>query len=76
MSRRGRTPGQHSLAQEWVQNCFQRYNEAPTERNPSGPAVIADQLDMAKDDQGGAYFGIYDRDAGTWNAPIVAALLD
>jgi endoglucanase len=43
------TPAASSLGQAWVRDWFQRYNEAPPERNPSGPAIIADQLDMAKD---------------------------
>jgi endoglucanase len=43
------TPGPNSLSKSWVRDWLQRYNEAPPERNPSGPAIIADQLDMAKD---------------------------
>ena len=43
------TPGPSALAKPWVRDWFQNYNERPTERNPSGPAVIADQMDMAKD---------------------------
>jgi endoglucanase len=42
-------PGPNALAKGWVRDWFERYNDAPPERNPSGPAIIADQLDMAKD---------------------------
>jgi endoglucanase len=31
----------------WVREWFGRYSTLPADRNPSGPATIADQLDMA-----------------------------
>jgi len=31
----------------WVREWLDRYNTLPADRNPSGPATIADQLDMA-----------------------------
>lgn len=42
-------PGPNAAAKGWVRDWFKRYNEEPTERNPSGPSAIADPLDMAKD---------------------------
>jgi endoglucanase len=32
---------------QWVRDWFTRYDTLPPERNPSGPATIADELDMA-----------------------------
>ena len=42
-------PGPHSLQKGWVADWFRRYNEEPPARNPSGPATIDNQLDVAHD---------------------------
>jgi len=41
-------PGPHALNKGWVSDWFRRYNEEPAARNPSGPATIDNQLDVAQ----------------------------
>ena len=40
-------PATDASAVAWVREWFARYNTLPAASNPSGPATIADQLDMA-----------------------------
>jgi endoglucanase len=40
-------PGPNAKNKSWVREWFKHYNEEPADRNPSGPATIVDQLDMA-----------------------------
>jgi endoglucanase len=42
-------PSAYALKKEWVSTWFQHYNEEPAARNPSGPATIDNQLDVAHD---------------------------
>lgn len=35
-------------AVDWVRNWFKRYDELPADKNPSGPATIAEELDLAQ----------------------------
>ncbi len=42
------TPSDGAKAVEWIRQSFDRYNVVIGADNPSGPAVIAEQRDMAK----------------------------
>jgi endoglucanase len=41
-------PSPAAGAVEWVRNWFNRYNEQPTATNPSGPAAITEEFDIAQ----------------------------
>ena len=42
------SPSEGAASVEWVRKWFQRYNELPAAQNPSGPATIAEELDLAQ----------------------------
>jgi len=42
-------PSARAAEKGWVNEWFRRYNEEPAPRNPSGPATIDNQLDVAHD---------------------------
>jgi endoglucanase len=58
-------PAREARDKGWVRDWFKRYSEAPTARNPSGPSVIADQLDMAKDFADASHLPVYMGEFGT-----------
>jgi endoglucanase len=41
-------PAPAAEAVEWVRNWFRRYSEEPADTNPSGPAVIREEMDLAQ----------------------------
>ncbi len=52
-------PGPGATTKGWVREWFARYNSEPTERNPSGPSAIANELDVAKDFADRTGLGVY-----------------
>jgi endoglucanase len=41
-------PDPAASAPDWVRDWFTRYNDLPTDKNPSGPVTIAEELDLAQ----------------------------
>jgi endoglucanase len=58
-------PGPGATTKGWVREWFARYNREPTERNPSGPSAIANELDVAKDFADRTGLGVYMGGFGT-----------
>jgi endoglucanase len=42
------SPGHGASGVQWVRLWFERYNQLPADRNPSGPATLAEELDLAQ----------------------------
>jgi endoglucanase len=58
-------PGPHALQKGWVADWFRRYNEEPIARNPSGPATVDNQLDVAHDFAERTHVPVYMGEFGT-----------